>query len=152
MIHGLCGEAGEMSDFFWFSDAQWERIAPLLPTDVRGKKRVDDRRVLSGIVHALRCGGRWVDCADVYGPKKTLYNRFVRWSERGIWEGVFSALAGAADAPDRLFIDSSCIKVHRCAGGGKGGPWLMVSAAPKAGATPSSMPSATRKAALSSCS
>lgn len=141
-----------MSDFFWFSDAQWERIAPLLPSDVRGKKRVDDRRVLSGIVHALRCGGRWADCADVYGPKKTLYNRFVRWSERGIWEGIFSALAGAADAPDRLFIDSSCIKVHRCAGGGKGGPWLMVSAAPKAGATPSFTPSATPKAVLSFCS
>ncbi|MFW2828546.1 IS5 family transposase [Sphingomonas sp. ID0503] len=115
-----------MADFFWFSDAQWERIAPLLPTDVRGKARVDDRRVLSGIVHALRCGGRWVDCSDVYGPKKTLYNRFVRWSERGIWEGIFSALAGADDAPDRLFIDSSCIKVHRCAGGGKGGPWPMI--------------------------
>jgi len=47
-----------MSDFFWFSDAQWERIAPLLPNDVRNKKRVDDRRVSSGIVHALRCGGR----------------------------------------------------------------------------------------------
>lgn len=96
-----------MADFFWFSDAQWARIEPLLPTDVRGKPRVDDRRVLSGIVHALRCGGRWVNCADVYGPKKTLYNRFVRWSERGIWEGIFSALAGAGDAPDRLFIDSS---------------------------------------------
>lgn len=140
-----------MSDFFWFSDAQWARIEPLLPTDVRCKPRVDDRRVLSGIVHALRCGGRWADCADVYGPKKTLYNRFVRWSERGIWEGIFSALAGAGDAPDRLFIDSSCIKVHRCAGGGKG-PWLMVSVAPKADATPSSMPSATRKTAPSSCS
>ena len=60
-----------MSDFFWFSDTQWERIAPLLPTDVRGRQRVDDRRVLSGIVHALRCGGRWADCTDVYGPKKT---------------------------------------------------------------------------------
>jgi transposase len=47
-----------MSDFFWFSDAQWARIEPLLPTDVRGKKQVDDRRVLSGIVHAMRCGGR----------------------------------------------------------------------------------------------
>ncbi|MEK9213398.1 transposase, partial [Sphingomonas sp. 2378] len=101
-----------MTDFFWFSDAQWERIAPLLPTGVRGKARVDDRRVLSGIVHALRCGGRWADCADVYGPKKTLYNRFVRWAERGVWEGIFSALAGADGAPDRLFIDSSCIKVH----------------------------------------
>ncbi len=50
-----------MSDFFWFSDAQWARIEPLLPTDVRGKPRVDDRRVLSGIVHALRCGGRWAE-------------------------------------------------------------------------------------------
>ena len=139
-----------MSDFFWFSDAQWARIEPLLPTDVRGKKRVDDRRVLSGIVHALRCGGRWTDCAGVYGPKKTLYNRSVRWAERGIWEDIFSALAGAEDSPDRLFIDSTCIKVHRCAGGGKGGPWLMVSASPKGGATPSSTPSATRRAALSS--
>ena len=141
-----------MADFFWFSDAQWARIEPLLPTNVRGKARVDDRRVLSGIVHALRCGGRWVDCADVYGPKKMLYNRFVRWSERGIWEGLFSALAGAGDAPDRLFVDSSCIKVHRCAGGGKGGPWRMVSAARKADGTPSSTPSATRRIAPASCS
>ena len=141
-----------MSDFFWFSDAQWARIEPLLPTDVRGKQRVDDRRVLSGIVHALRCGGRWADCAAVYGPKKTLYNRFVRWSERGVWEDIFSALAGAEDAPDRLFIDSSCIKVHRCAGGAKGGPWLMVSAARKGGETPSSTRSAMRRAAPASCS
>src|ERR1700730_14727638 len=64
-----------MADFFWFSDSHWARIEPHLPMDVRGKKRVDDRRVLSGIVHALKCGGRWADCADVYGPKKTLYNR-----------------------------------------------------------------------------
>lgn len=140
-----------MSDFFWFSDAQWARIEPLLPTDVRGMKRVDDRRVLSGIVHALRSGGRWADCADVYGPKKTLYNRFVRWAERGVWEGIFSALANAGEA-DRLFIDSSRIKAHRCAGGAKGGAWLMVSAAPKAAATPSSTPSAMRRAALSSSS
>ncbi len=142
-----------MADFFWFSDAQWARIEPLLPTDVRGQERVDDRRVLSGIVHALKSGGRWGDCPrEIYGPKKTLYNRFVRWAERGVWEGIFSALAGGEDAPDRLFIDSSCIKAHRCAGGAKGGVWLMVSAAPKAAATPSSTSSATPKAALSSSS
>ena len=142
-----------MAEFFWFSDAQWARIEPLLPTDTRGKVRVDDRRVLSGIVHALKHGGRWADCPrEIYGPKKTLYNRFVRWAERGIWEGIFSALAGGDDAPDRLFIDSSCIKVHRCAGGGKGGPWLMVSAARKGAITPSFMSSATSKADRSSCS
>ena len=83
-----------MSDFFWFSDAQWARIEPLLPQDTRGKARVDDRRVLSGIVHALKCGGRWADCPrEVYGPKKTLYNRFVRWAERGVWEAAGAACA-----------------------------------------------------------
>ena len=134
-----------MADLFWFSDAQWERIEPLLPTGLRGARRVDDRRVLSGIVHALQSGGRWGDCPEhVYGPKKTLYNRFVRWAERGIWENIFSALAGAGDVPDRLFIDSTCIKVHRTAGGAKGGPWPMVSARHAEGGTPSFTPSATR--------
>ncbi|WCA62395.1 hypothetical protein G6M16_024440 (plasmid) [Agrobacterium tumefaciens] len=89
---------------------------------------------------------RGVDCADGYGPKTTLYNGFVRWSERGIWEGISSAPTGADDAPDRLFI--SCIMVYRCAGGGKWEAWLMVSAAPKVDGTPSSMQSAVPKAAL----
>ena len=140
-----------MADFFWFSDEQWSRIEPLLPTGLRGKRRVDDRRVLSGIVHALQSGGRWGDCPPVYGPKKTLYNRFVRWAERGIWQDIFSALAGAEGIPDRLFIDSTCIKVHRTAGGAKacaehrrsGGPWPMVSARHAGGETPRSTPSAT---------
>lgn len=132
-----------MSDLFWFSDAQWARIAPLLPSDVRGMPRVDDRRVLSGIVHALKSGGRWADCPPVYGPKKTLYNRFVRWAERGIWERVFQALAGDEDSPDRLFIDSTAVRVHRTAGGAKGGLWPMVSAVPAAAALPRSTRSAT---------
>ena len=72
-----------MADFFWFSDEQWARIEPLLPQDTRGMPRVDDRRVLSGIVHALKSGGRWGDCPEhVYGPKKTLYNRFRLWAGR----------------------------------------------------------------------
>jgi transposase len=127
-----------MSDLFWFSDAQWSRVEPLLPTNSRGLKRVDDRRVLSGIVHVIRSGGRWADAPQAYGPRKTLYNRYVRWAERGIWQGIFSALAGAADVPDRLMIDSTIVKAHRSAGGAKGGLWLMASAAPKAGAQPKS--------------
>ena len=84
-----------MADFFWFSDEQWARIEPLLPQDTRGMPRVDDRRVLSGIVPALKSGGRWGDCPEqVYGPKKTLYNRFRRWAERGVWERIFAQLAG----------------------------------------------------------
>ena len=139
-------------NLFWLNDDQWSRIEPYLPTDVRGKERVDDRRVISGILHVLKSGCRWCDCPPEYGPYTTIYNRFVRWSERGIWENIFSALAGAEDAPERLFIDSSCIKVHRCAGGGKGGPWLMVSAARREDVTPNSMPSATRKGGPASCS
>ena len=118
------------------------KLSTLLPTGTRGMKRVDDRRVLSGIVHALQSGGRWGDCPPIYGPKKTLYNRFVRWAERGVWEDIVSALAGAGDVPDRLFIASTCIKVHRTAGGAKGGPWPMVSARHAGAATPSSTPSA----------
>ena len=67
-----------MSDFFWFCAAPCERIEPLLPTDVWGKPGMDDRRVLSGIVHSLRSGGRWSDCPEhVYGTKTTIYQRFV---------------------------------------------------------------------------
>ncbi len=61
-----------MTDMFWFSEDQWTRIAPLLPKNTRGLKRVDDRRVLSGIVHVLKSGGRWADCPADFGPKKTI--------------------------------------------------------------------------------
>ncbi len=58
-----------------------------------GKARVDDRRGIGGINHVLKSGGRWVDVPDVYGPRKTLYNRFVRWSENGVWTGIFDTLS-----------------------------------------------------------
>lgn len=128
-----------MSELFWFSDAQWARIEPLLPTNVRGLKRVDDRRVLSGIVHVLKSGGRWADCPPSYGPKKTIYNRFVRWARRGVWEDIFAALAGRDGAPDRLMIDSTIVKAHRSAGGGKGGPAFMLLVAAKVAGQPKSM-------------
>ena len=71
-------------DLFWLSDEQFAKIKPLLPTDTRGKERVDDRRVISGIVQVLKSGGRWVDAPPDYGPRKTLYNRFVRWADKGV--------------------------------------------------------------------
>jgi transposase len=110
-----------MSDSFWLSDEQFGRLAPLLPTDTRGVARVDDRRVISGIVHVLRSGCRWCDAPEVYGPRKTLYNRFVRWSDKGVWADVFHALAQAGGPPAEVLIDSSAVKAHRCAAGGKGG-------------------------------
>ena len=93
-------------NLFWLSDEQWGRIEPHLPTDVRGKARVDDRRVISGIVHVIKSGCRWCDCPPEYGPPTTIYNRFVRWAERGVWERLFRALAASrpidGDADDRL--------------------------------------------------
>ena len=108
-------------NLFWLSDEQWERIGPHLPTDVRGVERQDDRRVISGIVHVLKSGCRWQDCPPEYGPSTTIYNRFVRWAERGIWENLFRQLAGRGRSIDTQMIDSTRVKAHRSAAGGKGG-------------------------------
>ena len=108
-------------DQFWLNDRQLARLAPHLPTDTRGKPRVDDRRVISGIVHVLKSGCRWVDAPAVYGPRKTLYNRFVRWAAKGVWMNIFHALAAAGGPPADVLIDSSAVKAHRCAAGGQGG-------------------------------
>ncbi|WP_041359419.1 IS5/IS1182 family transposase [Nitrobacter hamburgensis] len=108
-------------DQFWLTDVQFSKIEPHLPTDTRGKARVDDRRVISGIVQVLKSGGRWVDASFDYGPRKTLYNRFVRWAEKGVWTDVFHALARAGGPPAQVLIDSSAVKAHRSAAGGKGG-------------------------------
>lgn len=128
-----------MSDVFWLSEAQFSRLEPLLPTDTRGVARVDDRRVISGIVHVLKSGGRWVDAPAVYGPRKTLYNRFVRWADKGIWTDIFHALAAAGGPPAEVLIDSSAVKAHRCASGGKGGNAPRRSAGRGAGARARSM-------------
>jgi len=108
-------------DYFWLNDDQFSRLEPLLPTDTRGVARVDDRRVISGIIHVLKSGGRWADAPEVYGPRKTLYNRFVRWAAKGVWTDIFHTLASAGGPPAQVLIDSSAVKAHRCASGGKGG-------------------------------
>lgn len=129
-----------MNDCFWLSEEQFGRLAPHLPTDTRGVPRVDDRRVISGIVHVLKSGCRWSDAPQAYGPHKTLYNRFVRWSDKGVWTGVFQALAQAGGPPAEVLIDSSAVKAHRCAAGGKGGNARRRSVARAADGPPRSMP------------
>jgi putative transposase len=106
---------------FWLSDAQWALIEPLLPKNQPGARRTDDRRVISGIVHVLKTGCRWQDCPPVYGPSTTIYNRFRRWTIRGLWRRLFEALALAKPGEDQA-IDSTTAKAHRSAAGGKGGP------------------------------
>ena len=107
-------------NLFWLSDEQWSSIQPLLPTDVRGKARVDDRRVISGIVFVIKSGCRWCDCPPEYGPAKTIYNRFVRWRKLGVWDRVFAAVSAAYDG-DLQMVDSSSIRVHQHAANVKRG-------------------------------
>lgn len=123
---------------YWLSDTEWARIEPLLPRGRRGAHRVDDRRVISGIVHMLRSGARWRDCPEVYGPYTTVYNRFNRWSRQGIWLGMFKALTGKSPVLSTAAIDSTHIRAHRSAAGGKGGPSNRPSGSRAAGARASS--------------
>ncbi|TLP42304.1 IS5 family transposase [Cohaesibacter sp. CAU 1516] len=111
-----------MGHLFWLSDAQWAVIEPLLPNNKGGARRVDDRRVISGIIHVLKVGCRWCDCPEDYGPSTTIYNRFNRWSHKRFWVDLVEALATSGAVTKSTAIDSTYVKAHRSAHGGKGGP------------------------------
>lgn len=110
-----------MARLFWLSDRAWASLEPHLPRGKPGKPRVDDRRVISGILHVLKTGCRWRDVPPEYGPPTTIYNRFNRWSRRGLWQRLFEQVAASGQVPRELLIDASHVKAHRSAAGGKGG-------------------------------
>lgn len=110
-----------MARLFWLSDEAWGMIEPSLPRGRPGKPRVDDRRVISGILHVLKTGCRWRDVPREYGPATTIYNRYNRWSRRGLWQRLFEQVAASGPVPRELLIDSSHVKAHRSAAGAKGG-------------------------------
>lgn len=128
-----------MSGLFWLSDDQWAAIEPFMPRNRPGARRVDDRRVISGILHVLKSGCRWIDCPKEYGPHTTVYNRFNRWSRRRFWTGMLEAFASAGAVKASASIDSSYIKAQRAAFGGKGGRKRRTSDAAAAAGRPSSM-------------
>ncbi len=122
-----------MSDHFWLSEEHLSRIQPYFPRS-HGVPRVDDRKVISGIIHVIRNGLRWRDAPAVYGPHKTLYNRFIRWSKMGVFEQIFAALVAENGPPDRLMIDATHLKAHRTASSLlKGGMFPASSAAQRVG-------------------
>lgn len=121
-----------MSDLFLLSKRQFNRIKPCFPLS-HGVPRVDDLRVISGIIYVIKNGLQWKDAPRGYGPPKTLYNRFVRWSRMGVFNRIFAELAGKAGTPDRLMIDATHLKAHRTAASLlKKGMFPAVSVAPKA--------------------
>lgn len=103
-----------MSDVWLLSEAQMRRIKPFFPLS-HGVPRVDDRRVISGIIFVLKNGLRWRDAPAAYGPHKTIYNRFIRWSRLGVFNRIFAELAAKGGRPDRLMIDATHLKAHRTA-------------------------------------
>ena len=118
---------------FDLSDREWALIEPLLPVD--GRRRGDDRTILNGIFYILRTGTPWRDLPERYGPYTTAYNRYNRWSKRGIWGRIFDQLA-AQSAESLHMIDSTVVKAHRAAAGAKGGSKIRRSATRAADAAP----------------
>jgi transposase len=112
-----------MDDLFWLTEAQMARLKPFFPLS-HGVPRVDDRRVLSGIIFINRNGLRWRDAPAAYGPPKTLYNRWVRWSRLGVFARILTELAAEGQEVETVMIDATHLKAHRTASslrGKKGG-------------------------------
>ena len=111
-----------MSNLYWLTDEQMTRLQPYFPKS-HGKPRVDDRRVLSGIVFVNRNGLRLCDAPSAYGPHKpvssaverTLYHRWKRWGERGVFLRMMEGLAAAEAVPKTVMIDATYLKAHRTA-------------------------------------
>ena len=93
------------------SDLEWNFIKELLSNNPRGMKRVDDRRVIYGILYALCTGIPWRDMPEQYGPWSTIYNRFNRWSKAGIWDKIFDAVVGSHNF-GTVMVDATSIRAH----------------------------------------
>ncbi|MBB3290640.1 transposase, partial [Rhizobium sp. BK347] len=106
------------------TEHEWSIISPLLPNKPRGVPRVDDRRVLNGILWRFRTGSPWAEVPERYGPPTTCYNRFMRWRKAGVWDRLLEAVSAAYDG-DIVMIDSTCVRVHQHAATGKKGMEMM---------------------------
>ena len=108
------------------TDAQWARLAPLLPPRKPGKRRKDDRLVINGILWKLATGAPWRDLPERYGPWQSVDTRFRRWTRAGVWDGMLAAVQQQADAAGQLAwavhcVDATVIRAHQHAAGAQGG-------------------------------
>ena len=113
-----------MSGLYCLTKVQVERLKPFFPTS-RGRTRVDDRKVLSGIIFIQRNGLMWKHAPSAYGPPKTLYTRWTRWSRMGVFATIMTELAAQAQQTETMMIDATHLKTHRTASSlvvKKGGP------------------------------
>jgi len=94
---------------YWLSDDAWQAIEPRLPENQPGPRRVDDRMVISGIVHMLLCGTPWDSCPAYYGVARTVYQRWRKWNRRGIWSNILAALTEEQWATETARISAAYI-------------------------------------------
>jgi putative transposase len=115
------------------TQAQWERIAPLLPGKVSdpGRTGGDNRLFVNGCLWVLRSGAHWRDLPERYGKWKTLHKRFTRWAKAGVWDEVFASLIKDRNN-QYLMLDSTLVRAHQQAATGKGGPRIRLWGAPEA--------------------
>jgi transposase len=133
------------------TDGEWSIIEPLLPNKPRGVPRVDDRRVLNGILWRFRTGSPWAEIPERYGPSTTCYNRFVRWRKAGVWDRLLGAVSAAFQG-EIVMIDSTCVRVHQHgATGKKGEPQIAAWDVPEVASRAKSMPSLTLTVVPSPC-
>ncbi len=137
------------------TDAQWERLQPLLPPQrpakgsTGGRPRNDDRPIINGILWILRTGAPWEDLPARYGNRSTVSTRYYRWKAQGIWDRIYDAVKAQADARGELdwevhHVDATGIRAHQHAAGAKKGTrqpkrW----AGAKAASAPKSISAAT---------
>ena len=127
------------------SDEQWARLRPLFPppSQGRGRPRQDDRVIVDGIIWRLATGVPWRDLPERFGSWRTVYSRFRRWQQAGVWERALAALQADADARDDLdwvrhCLDGTTVRAHQHAAGAQKGAATKPLAAPAADSAPNS--------------
>ena len=111
-----------MAGRYELSDAQWQRIADMLPGKPgdRGRTAADNRLFVNAVLWVLRSGAWWQDLPERYGKWKSVHKRFTRWAKAGVWERVFKLLT-ADRKNEYLMLDSTLVRAHQQAATGKGG-------------------------------
>jgi len=133
------------------TEKEWSIIEPLLPNKPRGVPRVDDRRVLNGILWRFRTGSPWAEVPERYGRSTTCYNRFVRWRKAGVWDRLLAAVSAAFEG-EIVMVDSTCVRVHQHGATGKmRDPEIVAWDVPEAASRAKFMPSLTLTVVPSRC-
>ena len=115
------------------NEVQCAKISALLPGKASdpGRSAADNRLFVNGCLWVLRSGAHWCDLPERYGKWKSVHKRFTRWAKAGVWERVFDSLAGDPDN-QYLMLDTTLVRVHQQAAGGKGGPKIRLWGVPEA--------------------